>query len=99
LAALRRGEIEFVTLSSSNVARGLLGTFDDHLKGRVLRGDVKLVCISPETGKAVRELGYPVAAEATTYTADGLIEAVKRLAALAPVHPSARAAGEEGEAE
>jgi uroporphyrinogen III methyltransferase/synthase len=81
LAALRRGEIEFVTLSSSNVARGLLGTFDEHLKGRVMRGDVKLVCISPETGKAVRELGYPVAAEATVYTADGLIDAVKTLAA------------------
>lgn len=98
LAALRRGEIEFVTLSSSNVARGLLGTFDDHLKGRVLRGDVKLVCISPETGKAVRELGYPVAAEATTYTADGLIEAVKRLAAETPVHPSGHHAAEgEGE--
>lgn len=80
LAALRRGEIEFVTLSSSNVARGLLGTFDDHLKGRVLRGEVKLVCISPETGKAVRELGYPVAGEATTYTAEGLIEAVCRVA-------------------
>jgi uroporphyrinogen III methyltransferase / synthase len=80
LAALRRGEIEFVTLSSSNVARGLLGTFDDHLKGRVVRGEVKLVCISPETAKAVRELGYPVAAEATTYSADGLIAAVRKLA-------------------
>jgi uroporphyrinogen III methyltransferase/synthase len=46
----------------------------------VLRGEVKLVCISPETGKAVRELGFPVAAEATVYTADGLIAAVKKLA-------------------
>ena len=81
LAALRRGEIEFVTLSSSNVARGLLGTFDDHLKGRVLRGEVKLVCISPETGQAVRALGYPVAAEATEYTAAGLIAAVRRVVA------------------
>ncbi len=79
LAALRRGEIEFVTLSSSNVARGLLGTFDDHLKGRVLRGEVKLVCISPETGKTVRALGYPVAAEATVYTAAGLVAAVQWL--------------------
>lgn len=87
LAALRRGEIEFVTLSSSNVARGLLGVFDDHLKGRVLRGEVKLVCISPETGKAVRELGYPVAAEATTYTAEGMIEAVKKYVAENPARP------------
>jgi uroporphyrinogen III methyltransferase/synthase len=84
LAALRRGEVEFVTLSSSNVARGLLGHFDDHLKGRVLRGEMKLVCISPETGRVVRELGYPVAAEAAVYTAEGLLEAVRKLAAETP---------------
>jgi uroporphyrinogen III methyltransferase/synthase len=78
-AALRRGEIEFVTLSSSNVARALLHTFDETLRGRVIRGDVKLVAISPETGRAIRELGLPVAAEAEVYTAEGLIEAVRRL--------------------
>jgi uroporphyrinogen III methyltransferase/synthase len=78
-AALRRGEVEFVTLSSSNSARALLGCFDDHLRGRVERGEVKLVAISPETGRVVRELGFPVATEATTYTADGLLEAVRRL--------------------
>jgi uroporphyrinogen III methyltransferase/synthase len=81
LAALRRGEIGFVTLSSSNSARALLGAFDETIRGRVERGEVKLVAISPETGRVVRELGYPVAAEATAYTADGLIDAVVRLAA------------------
>ena len=82
LAALRRGEIEFVTLSSSNTARALLGAFDDTTRGRVGRGEIKLVAISPETGRAVRELGFPVAAEADVYTGDGLIDAVCRLAAL-----------------
>jgi uroporphyrinogen III methyltransferase/synthase len=81
-AALRRGEIEFVTLSSSNVARALLGHFDEVLRGRVTRGEVKLVAISPETGRAVRELGFPVAAEADVYTADGLIDAVRRAVAV-----------------
>lgn len=80
LAALRRGEIGYVTLSSSNVARALLGAFDETIQGRVLRGEVRLVAISPETGQAVRELGLPVAAEAEVYTADGLIDAVVRLA-------------------
>jgi NADPH-dependent 2,4-dienoyl-CoA reductase/sulfur reductase-like enzyme len=47
---------------------------------QVLRGEVKLVCISPETASVVRSLGYPVAAEATTYTAAGVIAAVRRLA-------------------
>lgn len=97
-AALRRGEIEFVTLSSSNVARALLGKFDDHLKGRVQRGEVKLVCISPETGRVVRELGYPVAAEAAVYTADGLIAAVKALAAdSAPLSHGGRGGSEDGD--
>ena len=81
LDALRRGEIGFVTLSSSNIARGLVRAFDDTIKGRVTRGEVRLVAISPETGRAVRELGLPVAAEATTFTADGLIDAVVTLSA------------------
>jgi len=79
-AALRRGEIEFVTLSSSNIARAVLGAFDEVLRGRVSRGEVKLVAISPVTGDAIRDCGYPVAAEATEYTATGLIAAVRKLA-------------------
>ena len=78
---LRRGEIRYVTLPSSNIARGVLRTFDDTIRGRVERGEIRLVAISPETGNAVRELGFPVAAEAAVYTADGLIDAVVRLAA------------------
>lgn len=78
--ALRRGEIEFVTLSSSNIARAVLGAFDEVLRGRVNRGEVKLVAISPVTGDVVRACGYPVAAEATEYTAAGLLKAVRKLA-------------------
>jgi uroporphyrinogen III methyltransferase/synthase len=54
----------------------------------VERGEIRLVAISPETGNAVRALGLPVAAEATSFTEDGLIEAVveltKRDAGAAP---------------
>lgn len=80
LDALRRGEIRYVTLPSSNIARGILGTFDDTIRGRIERGEVLLVAISPETGNAVRERGYSVAAEADVFTEDGLIDAVVRLA-------------------
>lgn len=76
LDALRRGEIQFVTLTSSNVARALLREFDETLRGRVERGEIRLVAISPETGRVVRELGFPVAAEAAEYTTDGLIAAM-----------------------
>lgn len=79
LDSLRRGEIRYVTLPSSNIARGVLGGFDDTIRGRVERGEIRLVAISPETGNAIRELGLPVAAEATTFTEDGLIQAVVEL--------------------
>ena len=48
--------------------------------GASSRGEIRLVAISPITGDAVRELGLPVAAEATTFTEDGLIDAVVKLA-------------------
>ena len=51
------------------------------LRGRVNRGEVKLVAISPVTGSAIRECGFPVAAEATEFTAYGLVQAVLKLAA------------------
>jgi uroporphyrinogen III methyltransferase/synthase len=76
---LRRGEIRYVTLPSSNIARNLLKSFDETIRGRVERGEIRLVAISPETGKAVTEMGFRVAGEATTFTADGLIDAVVRL--------------------
>jgi uroporphyrinogen III methyltransferase/synthase len=50
----------------------------------VERGEVKVVAISPETEKAVREQGFPVAAVATTYTSEGLVEALVRLVGHAP---------------
>jgi uroporphyrinogen III methyltransferase/synthase len=80
LDALRRGEIRYVTLPSPGIARGVIGGFDETIRGRVERGEIRLVAISPITGDAIRALGLPVAAEATTYTEDGLIEAVVGLA-------------------
>jgi uroporphyrinogen III methyltransferase/synthase len=88
LDALRRGEIRYVTLPSSNIARGVLGGFDETIRGRVERGEIRLVAISPETGNAIRELGLPVAAEATTFTEDGLIQAVLDLKRCEPGHPA-----------
>jgi uroporphyrinogen III methyltransferase/synthase len=78
--ALRRGEIDFITLTSSNIARGLVRVLDETCKARIAAGEVKLVSISPVTSAAVRELGLPVAAEATTYTTDGVVDALRKLA-------------------
>ena len=78
LAALRAGEIDYVTLTSSNIARVIGSALDAAI---VRRGRPALVCISPRTSAAVRELGFPVAAEAVEYTTAGVIEAMCRLSA------------------
>jgi uroporphyrinogen III methyltransferase/synthase len=77
---LRRGEIDYVTVTSSNIARALLGALDEVCRARLKSGETRLVSISPVTSAAVRELGLPVAAEATAYTAPGLVDALVRLA-------------------
>jgi uroporphyrinogen III methyltransferase/synthase len=80
LDRLRRGEIDYVTLTSPNIARALWAALDEAGRARLVRGETRTVTISPVTSAAVRELGAPVAAEATTYTADGVVEALVRLA-------------------
>jgi uroporphyrinogen III methyltransferase/synthase len=80
LASLRRGEIDYVTLTSSNIARALAQAFDQGCRDVIKSGRVKLVSISPVTSAAIREQGLPVAAEATVFTSEGVIEALVRLA-------------------
>jgi uroporphyrinogen III methyltransferase / synthase len=79
--ALRRGEIGIVTFTSSNIARGTLAGFDDTTRLRVLRGDIQLVCLSPETARTVTDLGFPVAGVAAEATVEGLLRAVVSAAA------------------
>jgi uroporphyrinogen III methyltransferase/synthase len=77
---LRRGEIDYITLTSSNIARNLVGKLDAATLNRIKAGMIGIVTISPVTSQTVRELGLPVAAEATTFTTDGLVDALVRLA-------------------
>ena len=80
--ALRRGEVSFVPLSSSNIARALIAAMDPTILGRVERGETQLVAISPETAAAVKAQGVHVAGTAAVHTGDGLIDEVVRLARL-----------------
>ncbi|HEY7154013.1 MAG TPA: uroporphyrinogen-III synthase, partial [Gemmataceae bacterium] len=80
LEALRRGEIEFITLTSSNIARALVRVLDEESLRLLRSGVVRLVSISPVTSAATRELGLPVAAEAREYTAEGVVQALLDLA-------------------
>ena len=65
-----RGAIAWVTVTSSAIARSLAAMFGPNLK------QARLASISPVTSETLRELGYEMAAEATEYTTDGLIDAI-----------------------
>jgi uroporphyrinogen III methyltransferase/synthase len=80
LRMMSEGKIDFVTLTSSNIARALIGVLDESAREQVRRGRTALVCISPRTSAAVRELGLPVAAEASTFTTEGVLAALAGLA-------------------
>lgn len=76
---LRRGEIDYITLTSANIARALARALDAPCRARLESGDVKLVSISPVTTAAAQEVGLPVAAEAVEYTMAGVVAALVRL--------------------
>jgi len=74
LDRLRNGEIDYILLTSSNIARSLARLLPPETHAAIQEGRVRMVSISPVTSTAVHELGWPVAAEARVYTMDGVIE-------------------------
>jgi len=68
--ALEAGEIDWVTVTSSAIARSLVNLAGDSLER------AKLVAISPLTAGVLAELGYPAAAVAEEYTSDGMVAAI-----------------------
>jgi uroporphyrinogen III methyltransferase/synthase len=80
MAALRRGEIEYITLTSSNIARVLLHRLDLTTRQRIEHGEIRLVSISEVTSGEIAKLGFPVAGEAREATIEGVIAELIRLA-------------------
>lgn len=76
---LRRGEYDFIPLTSSNLARALARLLDAPMRAH-LGTKTQLVALSPVTGATLRELGLPVHAEASEYTMPGLVQTLLRLA-------------------
>jgi uroporphyrinogen III methyltransferase/synthase len=68
--ALKAGEVQWITVTSSPTARSLV-----RLYGELLRTG-KIISISPLTSATLEELGYAPAMEATPHTVDGLVEAL-----------------------
>jgi len=67
---LRAGRIDWITATSSAIARSLARLFGDDLRL------AKLASISPLTSGTLRELGFEPAAEAKVYTLAGLADAI-----------------------
>ena len=69
-AALRDGRIDWVTVTSSAIARSLVAMFGKDLAG------ARLAAISPLTAGVLEEAGFAVAATADPYTAAGILDAI-----------------------
>jgi len=69
-AAMAAGDIDWVTVSSSAIARSLARMFGEELK------QARLAAISPLTARVLAEAGFSAAAVAQEYTSEGLVEAM-----------------------
>jgi uroporphyrinogen III methyltransferase/synthase len=75
-ARLRTGDVDFVTLTSSNIASVFARHLDADMRKQIDSGKIQIVTISPVTSATVRETGIAVSGEAAVYNQDGLISAV-----------------------
>lgn len=65
--------VDYVTFLSSSTVESYVESLEDNFEGI----DVKNVSIGPMTSETLRKYGLNVDIEATTYTASGIIEAIK----------------------
>jgi uroporphyrinogen III methyltransferase/synthase len=77
---IHHGRFDFITLTSTKIAEAFIRLLGPPARQRIRAGEVRLVSISTLTSAAVRKLGLPVAAEATPYTAERVVEALTELA-------------------
>jgi uroporphyrinogen III methyltransferase / synthase len=70
LEAIDAGRVDWITVTSSAIARSLAKLLGERLR------KCKLATISPLTTEALRELGYEAAAEAREYTMAGIVAAI-----------------------
>lgn len=70
LEGLRAGRMDWITVTSSAIARSLAAMFGEDLRR------AKLVSISPITSATLRDVGFEPAAEARQYTMRGVAQAL-----------------------
>jgi uroporphyrinogen III methyltransferase/synthase len=68
--ALKAGHIDWITVTSSAIARSLAKMFGQDLH------QAKIASISPVTSTTLNDLGFKPAAEARRYTMQGVVDAI-----------------------
>jgi uroporphyrinogen III methyltransferase/synthase len=77
LAHLERGELDWIGLGSPSIAEALVKLCRPAARAQLCK-KTRLASISPVTSARARELGLEIAAEAASYTWDGIIDAILR---------------------
>jgi uroporphyrinogen-III synthase len=78
LAAIKYG-VDAITFSSPSIVENFLAILEENdLDPAKLPGRPMFACIGPITGQAAREAGIPNPVVAKEYTAEGLIEVIKK---------------------
>jgi uroporphyrinogen III methyltransferase/synthase len=77
LERIERGELDWIGLGSPSIVESLVKLCTPAARAN-LGSRIRLASISPVTSARARELGLEVAAEATSYTWDGIVDAVLR---------------------
>jgi uroporphyrinogen III methyltransferase/synthase len=72
---IESGTVDWITLTSSAITTRLHALLPEAARGMVNR-HVKLATLSPVTSETVTRLGWSVAAEASVYTWEGLVQAI-----------------------
>jgi uroporphyrinogen III methyltransferase/synthase len=87
LARLEKGELDWIALGSPSIAESL-HTLCTEAARKQLGGRTRLASISPVTTARAQQLGLRIAAEATEYTWDGLIDAIVEIEGTRSSGPS-----------
>ncbi len=73
---IEAGTVDWITLTSSAIAERFHALLPSEIRAKV-GPTIRVASISPVTSATVARLGWPVAAEATTYTWEGVVEAIQ----------------------
>lgn len=76
LDRLAEGSVDWITLTSSAITERFDALLPESVREAIGRGAIRLASLSPVTSATAARFGWPVSAEASVYTWDGLVQAI-----------------------